>query len=177
MPDRVRHDKPFLIKKNHMLKIIDKNLEEVLLVFLLSLMSVLIGVQIIMRYVVGESLTWSEELARYCFIWATYIGVSYAVKVGAHIRVDAVTNMLPVSTRRYVNLFSYFMFIVFAALVMKEGYALSAKIFSFGQASSSLGLPMGYVYMAPTVGFGLVIFRILQKMVEEVQLIRKGDPA
>jgi len=166
MPDRVRHDKPFLIKKNHMLKIIDKNLEEVLLVFLLSLMSVLIGVQIVMRYVVGESLTWSEELARYCFIWATYIGVSYAVKVGAHIRVDAVTNMLPVSTRRYVNLFSYFMFIVFAALVMKEGYALSAKIFSFGQASSSLGLPMGYVYMAPTVGFGLVIFRILQKMVE-----------
>jgi TRAP-type C4-dicarboxylate transport system permease small subunit len=177
MQDRVRHDKPILIKKNHMLKIIDKNLEEVLLVFLLSLMSVLIGVQIVMRYVVGESLTWSEELARYCFIWATYIGVSYAVKVGAHIRVDAVTNMLPVSTRRYVNLFSYFMFIVFAALVMKEGYALSAKIFSFGQASSSLGLPMGYVYMAPTVGFGLVIFRILQKMVEEVQLIRKGDPA
>jgi len=49
---------------NPMLKIIDKNLEEVLLVFLLSLMSVLIGVQIVMRYVVQESLTWSEELAR-----------------------------------------------------------------------------------------------------------------
>jgi TRAP-type C4-dicarboxylate transport system permease small subunit len=44
---------------NPMLKIIDKNLEEVLLVFLLSLMSVLIGVQIVMRYVVQESLTWS----------------------------------------------------------------------------------------------------------------------
>jgi TRAP-type C4-dicarboxylate transport system permease small subunit len=162
---------------NHMLKIIDKNLEEVLLVFLLSLMSLLIGVQIIMRYVVGESLTWSEELARYCFIWATYIGVSYAVKMGAHIRVDAVTNMLPASTRRYVNLFSYVMFIVFAALVMKEGYALTAKIFSFGQKSSALGLPMGYVYMAPAVGFALVIFRILQKMVEEVRMIRKGEQA
>jgi TRAP-type C4-dicarboxylate transport system permease small subunit len=162
---------------NHMLKIIDKNLEEVLMVFLLSLMSLLIGVQIIMRYVVGESLTWSEELARYCFIWATYIGVSYAVKMGAHIRVDAVTNMLPASTRRYVNLFSYFMFIVFAALVMKEGYALTAKIFSFGQKSSALGLPMGYVYMAPAVGFALVIFRILQKMVEEVRMIRKGEQA
>jgi TRAP-type C4-dicarboxylate transport system permease small subunit len=162
---------------NHMLKLIDKNLEEVLLVFLLSLMSLLIGVQIIMRYVVGESLTWSEELARYCFIWATYIGVSYAVKMGAHIRVDAVTNMLPASTRRYVNLFSYFMFIVFAALVMKEGYALTAKIFSFGQKSSALGLPMGYVYMAPAVGFALVIFRILQKMVEEVRMIRKGEQA
>lgn len=160
-----------------MFKIIDKNLEEVLLVFLLSLMSVLIGVQIVMRYVVGESLTWSEELARYCFIWATYIGVSYAVKVGAHIRVDAVTNMLPLSTRRYVNLFSYFMFIVFAALVMKEGYALTVKIFSFGQESSALSLPMGYIYMAPTVGFAMAVFRILQKMVEEIQLIRKGEKA
>jgi len=85
--------------------------------------------------------------------------------------------MLPESTRRYVNLFSYFMFIVFAALVMKEGYALTAKIFIFGQESSALGLPMGYVYMAPTVGFGLVIFRILQKIHEEVQMIRKGDQA
>ena len=101
--------------------------------------------------------------------------MSYAVKVGAHIRVDAVTNMLPVSTRRYVNLFSYFMFIVFAALVMKEGYALTVKIFSFGQESSALGLPMGYIYMAPTVGFAMVVFRILQKMAEEIQLIRKGE--
>ena len=101
----------------------------------------------------------------------------YAVKVGAHIRVDAVTGMLPVSTRRFVNLFSYAMFIVFAALVMKEGYALSAKIFSFGQESSALGLPMGYVYMAPAVGFGLVVLRILQKMVQEVHLIRKGEHA
>ncbi len=155
-----------------MLKLIDRNLEEILLVFLLALMSVLIGVQIVMRYVVGESLTWSEELARYCFIWATYIGVSYALKVGAHIRVDALTGMLPRSAQPWVNLFSYLMFAVFAALVMKEGYALSAKIFSFGQASAALGLPMGYVYMAPTVGFGLVVLRLLQKMAAEVRQIR-----
>ena len=42
-----------------------------------------------MRYVVGASLSWSEELARYVFIWLVYIGISYAVQMKAHVKVEA----------------------------------------------------------------------------------------
>ena len=54
-----------------MLKIVDEHFEEAIVVALMAMMSALIGVQIFMRYVMGASLSWSEELARYFFIWAT----------------------------------------------------------------------------------------------------------
>lgn len=158
-----------------MLKFLDKHLEESLLVILLSMMSLLIGAQVFMRYVMHDSLTWSEELARYCFIWATYLGVSCAVKHKAHICVEALTDKLPQAARHYATILSHVLFIVFAVMVMKEGYALTMKVFGFGQKSSAMGLPMGYVYLAPTVGFGLVIIRLLQSIYQEILSMRKVE--
>ena len=155
-----------------MFKFLDNHLEEILMVFLLSLMSVLIGAQVFMRYVLNDSLTWSEELARYAFIWCTYIGVACAVKRNAHICVEAVVIKLPALYQRYAAIFSHLLFIVFAVMVMKEGYGLTMKILSFGQKSSAMGIPMAWIYMAPTVGFGLVILRLIQRIVIEVQTIR-----
>ncbi|MBP6019822.1 MAG: TRAP transporter small permease [Burkholderiaceae bacterium] len=158
-----------------MLKFLDKHLEESLLVILLSMMSLLIGAQVFMRYVMHDSLTWSEELARYCFIWATYLGVSCAVKHKAHICVEALTERLPLAARHYATILSHALFILFAVMVMKEGYALTLKVFAFGQKSSAMGLPMGYIYLAPTVGFGLVIIRLLQSIYQEILSMRKVE--
>src|SRR5699024_5298803 len=131
------------------------HLEEALMTVLLALMSVLICAQVFMRYGMGDSLAWSEELARYCFIWCTYLGVSYAIRTRAHICVEVAVSWLPSKARAVSRILAHVVFIVFAALVVKEGYALTGKIFSFGQTSSAMGLPMGWVYLAPTVGFAL----------------------
>lgn len=157
-----------------MLKFFDKYFEESLMVFLLSLMSVLIGLQVFMRYVMNDSLTWSEELARYAFIWATYIGVACGVKRKSHIAVEALVDRFSPLYRHFASILANLLFIVFAVLVMKEGYALTLKIFKFGQQSSAMGLPMGWVYMAPVVGFGLVIIRLFQSIVAEVRSMRSG---
>ena len=155
-----------------MFKFLDNHLEEVLMVFLLSLMSVLIGTQVFMRYVMNDSLTWSEELARYAFIWATYIGVACGVKRNAHVCVEAIVTKLPVLYQRYAAILAHLLFIVFALMVVKEGYALTLRILSFGQTSSAMGIPMGWVYLAPTVGFGLVVLRLLQRIIIEIKTIR-----
>ena len=146
-----------------MFKKLDDHFEEALIVLLMAAMTVLIVVQIFMRYVMQDSLTWSEELARYLFVWVSYIGVSYAVKRSAHIRVEAATMFLPERVKRYVILLSHLAFLVFAVMVVKEGYTLSMKIFKFGQTSPALGIPMGYIYLAPTVGFLLIFFRLIAK--------------
>lgn len=157
-----------------MFKFLDNHLEEIFMVFLLSLMSILIGVQVFMRYVMNDSLTWSEELARYAFIWATYIGIASGVKRNAHICVEVAVTKLPALYQRYTAIVAHLLFITFAILVMKEGYALTQKILSFGQKSSALGIPMGWIYLAPTVGFGLVIVRLIQRIVIEIQSIRRS---
>ena len=55
-----------------MLNKINKNLEAVPLIAITVVMTLLIFVQVIMRYVLQSSLSWSEELARYLFVWMAY---------------------------------------------------------------------------------------------------------
>lgn len=155
------------------LHFLDNHLEQCILVFLLSAMSLIIGVQIFMRYVVQESLTWSEEIARYLFIWVSYIGVSYAVKMNAHIRVEAAIMFMPDKVKKYVQLLSNIVFLIFAIFVVKEGYVLSMKIFTFGQNSPAMGIPMGYIYLAPTVGFFLVFLRLVQSLILNLKGLRQ----
>lgn len=146
-----------------------------LLVFLLLAMSFLIGLQVFMRYVLNNSLAWSEELARYCFIWATYIGVSYGVKAKAHVAVTALVDTFSLNMQKYLRVLSYVIVGIFSYLVMKEGFALAMKIFKFGQKSSALGLPMGLIYLAPTVGFALVFVRLIQHTASDLLGTRKGN--
>jgi len=155
-----------------MMKLIDDHLEEVILVALLALMTALIGGQIFMRYVMQASLSWSEELARYCFIWMAYISVSYAVKKDMHISTTAFVNLLPQRGVIVARILSHLIFAGFAFLVVFEGIALVQKLFGFGQRSSSLGLLMAYVYLAPVVGFVMVLFRLAQRILIELSALK-----
>ena len=159
-----------------MLKFLDEHFEAIVVVVLMVLMTVLIGVQVFMRYVMGASLSWSEELARYFFIWMTYIGVAYAVRERAHIKVTMLTDRLPAAINAWVPVFTGAIFAGFALFVMYQGWFFVEKIFRFGQKSASLGIPMGYVYLAPLTGFALVSFRLVQMMVIDTRAaLGEGD--
>ena len=57
------------------MKKVNEYLEEIILVVLLICMTLILGLQIVSRYVFRNSLSWSEELVRYMFVWSTFIGV------------------------------------------------------------------------------------------------------
>ena len=84
---------------------LDEYLEISLCVALMSVMTVVIFVQVVMRYVFHNSLTWSEEFARYCFIWLIYLGISYGCKIMKHIKIDAALKLFPEKMRPYVVIF------------------------------------------------------------------------
>ena len=63
-----------------LVKWLDKHLEEILLVALLFVMMIIMGIQILARYALGNSLSWSEEITRFCFIWTGFLSISYCVK-------------------------------------------------------------------------------------------------
>ena len=62
------------------------HLEEILLVFFLGIMVVVMGLQIMFHHVFSNSLTWSEELVRYLFIWSTFISIPFCCKQKLSIR-------------------------------------------------------------------------------------------
>ena len=74
---------------------IDEYLEEVLLVILLACMAVIMGIQVFCRYVLSMSLSWSEELTRYLFIWAGFLSISYCTKRCISIKIEQFVALFP----------------------------------------------------------------------------------
>ena len=154
---------------------LDANLERVLCVALLALMSIIIVVQVFFRYVLQNSLQWSEEIARYMFIWLIYIGISYGVKMDKHIAVDAVYSFLPKKVKPFYALIGYVIFLIFAIIVVYYGVLVTANIAGSGQISNGAHVPMQYVYVAPVVGMILTIIRLVQRLVIMGKAIVSGE--
>lgn len=58
-------------------------------------MLVALSLQVVMRYLFGWPLSWSEELAVSCFGWAMLLAIAVGVREGAHVRMDLLTDQLP----------------------------------------------------------------------------------
>ena len=74
---------------------LDENFEEFLLVIGLIAMTLIMGVQVFCRYVLGMSLSWSEELTRYIFIWCGFLAVSYCSKKCLSIKIEQFVAIFP----------------------------------------------------------------------------------
>lgn len=114
------------------------------LVGLFGAMVVACTAQVIWRYLFNDPLVWSEELARYLFIWISYISAWVAWKSRSHIALDAVT---------YLNSRAMNMWTNRIVEVLVVGYCLYTLLASFqivgithSQPSAVLELPMSVVY-------------------------------
>lgn len=157
------------------LKWLDENVELYLCVFLMSFMTLLIFVQVVMRYVFNNSLSWSEELARYVFIWLIYIGISYGCKLRKHIKIDAALYLFPKKAQPYVVLVGDILFIAFALYIAYTGLFYSIYQIQYNMRSPALKIPYQYIYMSTVVGFGLVAIRQLQTIVYRIKCLKNGE--
>ncbi|RSL35349.1 TRAP transporter small permease [Salibacterium salarium] len=154
---------------------LDEHVEEVLLVAFSVVMVVVIAMQVFMRYVVGDSLSWSEELARFCFIWLVYIGISYGVKKQRHIKVDAMLILFKQKGKIVMNMIANVIFLIFAVVVIYYGQSVALRILELGQESPALHIPMGIVYLATPVGMGLTAIRLIQQLIKQCKALIGKD--
>ena len=78
-----------------MISTVVNRLEEGIIALLLAAMTSLTFVNVIMRYVFNSGLTWALEITEFLFAWLILFGMSYGVKVGSHIGVDALVRLFP----------------------------------------------------------------------------------
>lgn len=76
-------------------------------------LTILLTLQVISRYVLNQSFTWMEELGTIMFIWMIYLGISGAVTSRKHLRIDFVLEMVPFKIKRILLMFSNLVFAVF----------------------------------------------------------------
>lgn len=159
-------------------KFIDDHFEEMVIVMLLSVMTVAIFYQVIMRYLFNKAPSWTEELTRYAFIWCAYFGVSLGVKRNAHISVMAVIDLLSPKNRKKMYMIANVIFLAFSVIILKLGVETTMSIAKLGRKSAALEIPMWIVYAALPVGFTFIILRLIQAIYGQIRDIRgrsEGD--
>lgn len=156
------------------IKKLDEKFEETLCAILLSAMTVIISIQIVFRQL-GTPAAWSEELARYMFVWLIYVGCSLGVKRRKHIKVDAVMLLIKEEWHIVMYIISNILFMVFCILISYYGIELLYKIqFVQKQLSPAMRIPMVIPYSSFVFGCLLMIIRLIQ---DTIKLIRekRGD--
>lgn len=138
------------------------NLEEYLLIASLVGNVLLVFLQVIMRTVFKHSLTWSEELSRYIFIWQIWLGASIALKYNEHIRVTLIYSLVKNGkVKAVIALAADLMWFLFCAYMVINGKDLLVSMAARNAASSGLQLPLVYVYMVFPIASFLVCLRLL----------------
>ncbi|NIZ14639.1 TRAP transporter small permease [Phaeobacter sp. HF9A] len=127
-------------------------LEETLIALLLGGMTILTFANVIARYVFNSNILWGLELTVFLFAWLVLLGASYAVKVHAHLGVDAVVNMLPPAGRRVVALISVAACLAFSLLMLKGAYDYWA-VFADLPPTSGRWFPTGFDMSARSQSF------------------------
>lgn len=99
-----------------------KGFEETVIAVILGLMVMITFVNVVLRYGFSKSLIWGQEVTLILFAWLVLFGVSYGVKVTAHLGVDAITNMLSPRPRKALALIAGALCIAYAFLLLKGAW-------------------------------------------------------
>ena len=116
----------------------DKSFEEVILGVLLVGMSIILMLQILMRAIVGHSLTWAEELARYFYVWSVFLSIGCTIRVGNILRVDLLLNMLPQGLRKIMEILLDVLSVVLYSFLAYASISVVQKVQTGGQTSPAM---------------------------------------
>lgn len=154
---------------------LDEYLEEVLLVILLAGMAVIMGIQVFCRYVLSMSLSWSEELTRYLFIWAGFLSISYCTKRCISIKIEQFVALFPKRGKALFKVINHTVELVLFFYLLPFSWRYFYSAIATGQTSPALGIPMYLVQAAPLAGFLLAAVRILQRWVIEWKTVWRKE--
>lgn len=121
------------------------------------LMIVACTLQVLTRFILPHPLSWTEELARYSFIWWSFIGAAYVVRLNGHLGMDILVNTLPLGGRVFLQKLVFLVSLVFMVLVTYTGVRITIR--QAGQEGTILPISMAWVYLiVPLTGAIMALY-------------------
>ncbi len=142
-----------------------KHFEEVLIIVLMAAMTVVTFMQVVARYVFNYSFVWALELTGVIFAWLIFVGMSYGVRVGAHIGVDAVVRIAAVAHRAHRRRRRGALCLVYAGIVTVGGFQYVRKMYDVGILMQDMPIAAWIPRAILPIGFALLAFRFLQVLI------------
>jgi len=137
-------------------------LEEGLIALILGVMAVLTFVQVILRYVFNTGLIWQLEANFYLFSWLVMLGISYCVRVRAHIGVDAAVRLLPSGPRRAIGILVLLLALLYTVLMMYGAFDYIQQMYIINVEAEDIPIATWKLSVCLPLGFVLLFIRLLE---------------
>lgn len=131
-------------------------LEDILVTSMVAVITILLGLGVVLRYVFNDPLTWSEEFVVTLFVWSIMLGVPSALRARMHIRIDALILRLRPGARRLVGAVAFTCGGVVLVAAIYAGWAHTVSV--WGNQTPMLGYSMGWIFVSLPIGFALTLF-------------------
>ena len=130
-------------------------------------------VNALLRYFFDSPLVWGEEISRYCMVWGTLVGVALAYRMGAHVSITILTELVPQAIQTAWRVVCHLLVLAVAAMLWRSGNILTELLGAI-QAPSS-GIPMSYVYRSIAVGAVMLAIEAVRLLYSDIRLLsRRG---
>ena len=138
----------------------------------MGVMLAIIFFQVISRYIFNYTFEWSEELARFLFVWVVFLGSALIMGESGHMAVQLFPSRLAGSRTGtclevFINLCSY----GFILLLLVQGSKMSSVMMF--QTAPALGIPMGYVYSIIPLSACLMLLYLLKDTFKIIAMFRR----
>lgn len=150
-------------------------LEEYAMVLFLAVMTAVVFAQVVLRYVFNSGLTWSEEGARFFFMWIIWMSMSIGFRDKSHIRMTVISDKLSPRGKLVLNLIDNAIILAFSAFLSYLGWAYVLKLTETGQYAPATKLPYAVVYACLPLSLGVCSLRVLAEIVEDVRTLWGGE--
>lgn len=155
-------------------KILDRIISviEVLLMILLAAAILIVGTQIVFRYIFHNPLSWSEQGARCIFIWLTMLSVPCIFRRRGMIAFDLIINHLPRKAKILMEILVQFIILFFA------GYYLTVSvqqcIVTGSRVMAGVEIPQNLIYISQPISMSLLILVMVEQFIDSVRAFGKG---
>lgn len=155
-------------------KIFNK-IEHGALIISLAVMVIVIFTQVVMRYVFNNSLSWSEEFARYLFVWFSWIGVSAGLKDGEHLKVEILSVALAkrglLKSKEMINILVSLIWLATTLIVTYYGLEVVAAQADMNVLTPAMRMPVWLGYLSIPACSAVVGVRLIVKIIDSVKVL------
>lgn len=143
-------------------------------VVILSVMSILVFLNVVLRYGFNSSINITEEVSRYLFVWLTFLGAVLAFNDNQHVSVTMITDKLSAKKKQLLGVLTDVV-MIFCCYLILEGSWVQFQLNLVNYAPIS-GIPQGITYLASVVASVLIGLLLIGRLVSRVStlLVSRG---
>ena len=156
---------------------LDRNLERVLIIVAYGAMASIIFVEVIQRFAFETQAPWSTTIPIYFFIWITWLGASYNVRLRSHLAFTEFRGRMPYKAQYGCVVLDHVLWIGFGLMVIWHSINLIGILqMNFAVVPGTDEVMQWWFYMALPVCWSLLVLRCLQNIAEDTRRYRRREP-